>query len=94
MGVININVSPEKLRSLSDYVSKFGSYVTGDCDALRSAHGRVSGTMDDASSAEILGPLNGVTKILEDAQPELQKLKSHLDSYAQAVDALKRLAGG
>ena len=93
MASINVNVSVEELRKLSNYVANFKKYIDGDCAQLESATRCLEATMDEESVYSISQTVKEIGKLLDEKGPELEKLAEKINNYADFVERLKAAAG-
>lgn len=88
---MNIDARPAKLQDFAASVSQFSRNIREECLELYTAMGALEAVLDPETLAEAEQMLRDICRILNAAEPDLEKLHEKVLSFSRMVDRLQTL---
>ena len=92
MSGLDINVSPEKLAAIRDYVDDFQKNINGACSELEDEAKKLQANNSAEEISDILKTVEEIKEIISSSQQTFKELKEKIGSYITFIAKVKSIA--
>lgn len=92
MSGLDINVSPEKLAAIRDYVDDFQKNINGACSELEDEAKKLQANNSAEEISDILKTVDEIKEIISSSQETFKELKEKIGSYITFIAKVKSIA--
>lgn len=92
MSGLDINVSPEKLAAIRDYVDDFQKNINGACSELEDEAKKLQANNSAEEISNILKTVDEIKEIISSSQETFKELKEKIASYITFIAKVKSIA--
>lgn len=92
MSGLDINVSPEKLAAIRDYVDDFQKNINGACSELEDEAKKLQTNNSAEEISDILKTVDEIKEIISSSQETFKELKEKIGSYITFIAKIKSIA--